>query len=189
LKRFIDKYRKKAILMYLCSMIATAILVNAALWSSASAQLIIVYVWPHEQTVNVCENFTVYVNIEGVEPQLPVFDYDFFLFYDDSKMTPLNASDGGFLQPSVIFSWVVTQGAVHCGGVTLDGGSIGGGTLAVIEFHCDAPGDSLLSLEVLLSDAGGGNIFPDVVEDGVVHQVSPPVGGIWVPVDKRRDSK
>lgn len=169
MKKIAAENRKKAIPMILCFIIVIAILVNAAPLFKVSAQFVTVYVDPPEQTVNVCSNFTVNVNIEGVETT-PVHDYDFFLYYDSSKMTPVNTFDGGFLQSPVVFSWDPLVGAVHCFAVTLDGGSIGGGTLAVIEFHCVAAGDSVLGLDVMLSDATGQTFPPDEVIGGIVYQ-------------------
>jgi len=163
------KYRKESIIMLLCFIIASATLVNIA-----SAQAITVYVDPPEQTVRVCSDFYVFVKImDVVTPS--IHDYDFFLYYDPSKMTPLNAFDGGFLHSPVSFHWEVLQGppaSVHCWANTGDGGATGSGTLASIEFHCDASGDSTLGLDVMLSDAAGYYFRPDKVVGGVVHQTS-----------------
>jgi hypothetical protein len=161
---------KKALSMLLCLLIATAILMNATLpFNVFAQQTITVYVNPQEQTVDVCNNFYVYVNIEGVE-EPAVYDYNFFLYYDSSLMTPVNAWDGGFLQPPVTFGWETSLSSVHCWAVTLDGGSIGDGTLAVVEFHCDGPGDSELYPDVWLSDVTGMPFRPNKMISGFVHQ-------------------
>lgn len=118
----------------------------------------------------VCGNFTVDVVI--VEHSFPlIYDYDFFLQYDSTQMTPVNAWDAGYLQPNVNFKWEVLPdwygpgfNAVHCWAVTDDGGSSGPGILATIAFHCDAPGNSSIILEeICLSDESGACHYPEIL--------------------------
>ena len=95
-----------------------------------------VEVVPPLQSVFVCDNFAVSVKIKDlIYP--PIYDYEFWLIYDPTKMTPVNAWDGCFLQPPKLFMWEIVNDyplpgtdAAHCGGVTMppSGGSTGAGT-------------------------------------------------------------
>ena len=142
-----------------------------------------VYVDPAKTTVNVCTSFLINVNIANlIEP--PIYHYDFFLTYDSSMMTPLNAWDGGFLEPPLVgLFWEIEPDygglgidAVHCWAMTEDGGAVGSGTLATIEFHCNALGSSFLDLDVMLMDGQGVQFLPETVVGGWVIQ------GYWEPV-------
>lgn len=156
------------------------------------AQVTDAFVWvsPDILDVNVCEYFLIDVMINVTEP--PVADYEFALVYDASLMTPVNAWDGGFLAPLVNFNWDIWPDhggpgldAVHCWANTLTVppvGNTGHGTLSTIEFHCDAPGGSALTLdEVTLSDPNGiyYPVPPTQLGHGWVNQIVPPAN-TWI---------
>lgn len=144
------------------------------------------YVWvnPESLNVNVCDYFLIDVMIDVTVPLAA--DYDFFLSYDASAMTAVNAWDGGFLNPVVTFNWEILFDwgglgidAVHCWASTSDGGVIGIGTLATIEFHCLAPGRCPLTLEepVLISDELGTFYSVTSLGHGWVNQYA-----YWEPI-------
>lgn len=168
--------------------VCVVVSVFAAIWLNARGQppiVCTVVVDPETTVVAVCQNFLININIFGVVDPA-VYDYDFFLYYNSSLMSALNAWNGDFLMPFVIFNWEVLPDyggpgidAVHCWATTTDGGATGDGTLATIEFHCDGPGDSPLNLEVLLSDSVGSPLLPTTVIPGVVHQFEEPANA-WI---------
>jgi hypothetical protein len=120
------------------------------------------------------------VNIEGVPTDIPITDYDFMLWFDSSLMTPIDAADGGFLLPTVLFNWEVLDpdptsiDYIHCWAVSTDGGATGDGTLTIITFHCDAPGDWTFGFEGCILSSFDMYYYPEMLYAGTVHQTESP---------------
>lgn len=162
-------------MLIVLALIASIILSLFVALRFASAQNnITIYVYPRGITVDVCQEFTVSIMIDNPE-FVSIGDYDFFLNYDSTQMTPVSASDGGYLKPTVTFNWETLNNTVHVWAYSNDpaGQNEPVGTLATVTFHCIAEGGSALFLEAQLSDPVGGIIIPDFVLDGNVTQVKP----------------
>jgi len=166
--------------------LAVAIVLSAfaALWLNVRGQPpipgVTVYINPADQTVRPCENFIICVNIMGVPVGTPITDYDFMIWFDSSMMTPVNAVDGGFLLPTVAFSWEIvdpdpsTIDHLHCWAQSDDGGATGDGTLTIITFHCDGPGDWTFGFEGVVLSSFEDYYVPEMLYAGTVHQTESP---------------
>ena len=139
-----------------------------------------VFINPAEQTVRPCNNFVIGVNIQGVPAATPITDYDFTLWFDSSLMSLVDVDDGGFLLPNVDFYWETFNpdptpiDHLHCWAVSDDGGATGDGTLAIITFHCDGPGDWTFGFEGCVLSSFGDYYVPELLYAGTVYQTESP---------------
>ncbi len=165
--RVINKKFIIALALSVC--IATSLFVALQFVRALSG--ITVFVSPAETTAVVYTDFTVQIWIENMY-STPIEEYDIVMNYDSTKMTPISAVDGGYLMPPIEFNYDLGMGdQVWAWAFTLDGGQTEtGGILVAFTFHCDAPGDSDLTLSVILFGEGGVYIDPDYVVGGMVHQ-------------------
>jgi hypothetical protein len=173
----------KKLLITIALIICVTVSTFAALQLNTRAQPPVpctIRVVPSVDSVEVCTNFVVDVNIEDFY-QFPVYDYEFILFFDPTKVEVVIAYNGDFLvePPPVTFSYDdSTAGQVFCSGWTNAGmGATGWGTLATIEFHCLEAGYTPFDLSPTLcfiSDEGGYIYAPDTLIGASVDQWETP---------------
>ncbi len=165
--------------------LAACIIISAfaAIWFNARGQPptdCTIRLVPSASDIEACTNFVVHVNIEN-HFEFAAHDYEFTLGYDDTQVSPITAYDGGFLQSPVIFNWDGSNpGLVFCQAVTEDGGSTGSGTLASVEFHCDAPGLAAFDTPTIyISDYLGQPFVPLTIIPAFVNQIEAPAH-VWI---------
>ena len=117
--------------------------------SSVSAQSeTTIYIDPTPVTANVCENFTVALNVKDVAD---LYCWQVKLSFDPDLLECLGATGGPFLPPPTIFPPPIIDndaGTVYmcCSEEMTPSGQSGSGTLATITFHCTGIGGSALHL-------------------------------------------
>lgn len=177
----------KKILIAIALISCVAVSLFVAIRQTQAATDAIVWMEPIDGVyVSPCTNFVVDVWIDVNDPAIA--DYDFFLNYNPFLMDPVNAWDGGFLQPPVIFNWEVLPDyfipgydAVHVWAASLSAGSLGQGILASVEFHCDGVGvDNIDLMDVWLSDDIGGYHAPAITNWIVTVDQNIPPATAWI---------
>ena len=147
-----------------------------------------VYVSPPTTTATVGQTITIYIAVSAVNN---LWGWQAGMTFNPNVLECLSFEEGPFLkqggttlwQPGTIDNMI---GIITYYGCTLTGDSApvsGSGNLAIVKFRCKNAGNSLLHLtDVILVDPTPKQI-PASISDGTV-QVSLPVGGVVVPVDK-----
>lgn len=165
----------------------TMLILSITITESVASPETIVYVYPEESTVKLCETFTIDVNVADVSG---LQGFDFCLSYDTTILDGLEVEEGpfmaGFGLTFVAYKEIDDEYKTECGkkfgriwfAVALIGDAFadGSGTLATITFNATAPGESALDLhsiypykpnEVKLCTCGPEPI-PNTAVDGYV---------------------
>jgi len=140
-----------------------------------------IYVDPPSQTVTVCTNFTVYVNLTFGMPGYKIIA--FHLFFDPNLVECIGVTNTSF--PSQIVTFLTTIDNTTGFVMVLissdsDIFSIDPETIANITFHCKGAGTSFLNFTYV--DIGPPT-EPFYVFNGTCNQVEQPVGGEVLTID------
>jgi outer membrane protein assembly factor BamB len=139
-------YVTMLVLCLLMSLVFVGFTLNS---SSVSAQQeTTIYIDPTPVTANVCENFTVALNVKDVAD---LYCWQVKLSFDPDLLECLGATEGPFLPPPTIFPPPIIDndaGTVYmcCSEEMTPSGQSGSGTLTTITFHCTGIGGSALHL-------------------------------------------
>jgi len=147
-----------------------------------------IYIDSPNMTITPCEEFTVNIDIADVDF---LYAWELKISFDPTLVECIDVVEGSFLQSAGLTVFVMggidnTAGYAWFGCTLLSPAPsvTGSGTLATVTFHCLGPGDTDLHLyETLLYDETMTSI-PHNTADGLVSQRLPPVGGVWIPINK-----
>ncbi len=178
--KILNKKVLVASLLIISTIVAAFAMLNLDVTGQASDTT--VYIDPPEITVMPCTTFTVDVNIADVED---LWQFDIFVHYLPEIVTAMSVSEGPFLPDgppirATLFTWDIGPDFAHFMGILIPPevppGVSGSGTLATVEFHCLAEGNSSLVIESVLIDSQGAMINHTTV-DGCAIQKYP-----WEPI-------
>jgi len=155
----------------------------------------VVYVDPPSSAVSLGKNTTITIKVANVTD---LYGYDIWMTYNGSILEVMEKSvtGPGQVVPSDTDDYVITDmsvsGAVKLGVVFIGAHGVpsfnGSGILLWVTFKGKMVGNTTLHLDTSwteLYDKNAQEIPMDPPVDGVVSVLSsPPVGGIWIPVDK-----
>ena len=136
-------------------------------------------------------SFSINVTISGV---FDLYSYELKVGFDKNVLTPTNALEGPFLITNpgapfgTLFSYQLNDNFVYVACVTVGFGeevygATGSGTLAILEFTVEAPGESNLDIydSLLLDYFGSGTEIPHTTSDGFFHSTLPAASFTFVP--------
>jgi len=145
-----------------------------------------IYVDPPSQTVTVCTNFTVKINLIA---NLPTSNVGFNLTFDPILMECIGVTNDSF-PPGITLAVVGLNNVAGCITMYIDATPqfTGSGTIADIEFHCKTAGTSFLNFTK--AELDGIPIDPAFQYNGTCNQLraaaatpQPPVGGEVLAID------
>jgi len=147
-----------------------------------------IFVDPATITVTPCEEFTVNITVANV---VDLYAWEFKLSFNTTLIELINVEEGPFLRSvgPTWFMWYIEPDWHVFGCILLSGpGATGSGTLAILTFHCQGPGDTWIYIyETTMSDPQMV-IIPHNTPDAIHVYQQPPeqdtVGGVWIPINK-----
>jgi hypothetical protein len=181
-------YKKSAFLALLLMLLPLTIALAIFGTTTMASPSTTVYVSPPTTTATVGQTITIYIAVSDVNN---LWGWQAGMTFNPSVIECLSFEEGSFLKQGNTTLWQPgtidnTNGIITYYGCTLTAGSTpvnGNGNLAIVKFRCKNAGNSALHLtDVILVDPTPKQIPADI-SDGTVN-VSLPVGGIWIPVDK-----
>jgi hypothetical protein len=147
-----------------------------------------VSVYPPTVTASSGQNFNLDIRIANV---FDLYGWEFKLGWNSTLLDAVNVTEGNFLKQggNTFFAKKInnTEGYILIDCTLLGNvpGVSGSGTLATVEFHAEALGQSVLDLYGTILINSLEQSIPHIANDGTVTLTDPsPVGGIWITPNK-----
>lgn len=152
------------------------------------------YVDPSVTTVLIGETFSINITISSV---VDLAGWEYKLCYLSSKLNGTSIVEGAFLKRAgstyfTIINFTDNYNATHgfawvsCVLLGVGPGASGSGALATMTFKAKQEGTTILHLAdtMLVDSKPDPQLIPHTTIDGSVTVAAPPVGGIYIPVNK-----
>jgi len=153
-------------------LIISTIIASFTVLNFVSAQGTTVSVEPPSQEVLVCSTFTIDILISDVTN---LDAWEVWVYFDPALMEAMGVIWGPFIPLGdmvlLLFSIDNAAGWVQLVNIPCNGATISGsGIIATIEFHCEAPGVSPITLETQLFDSNGNPIPHNTIPGKVIQR-------------------